>query len=282
MDYNYNEPGLDITMKEIYSMIEEMEKERVPIIRKTPKEISDNTNSIDREKELVEFTHLHDLYVAPLLEIAKLTCMQLGIAYSEIPGFSNLSIMGRVSKLCDFLISKGCTVDTIRKLLRDIPKEIQELLLEKENLKTPLTRKTPSMIMGNSNIKLREEEMREFQYLHDLYVVPLLEFSIRVCMKYKITFPEIPNFSELSLMGRVSKLRNFLISKGCTMDTIKQLIPQSIEEIELLRKANINGFNLGFENIPVVTNENRLERAKRFLAAKNEINTEVHNNGKKL
>lgn len=284
MDYSFLDSYLTITTEDIFNMIEEIEKEQTAIIRKTPKAISDILDSASRENESIEFSRLHSLYITPLLDLAKLFCNQLNLSYSEIPSFSNLSIMGRFSKLCDFLISKGCTVDTIKQLFDSLPPEIEEFLEEKKNSKTPLIRKKPETLILIPDIKKREEEIKEFNCLHNLYVLPLSEFAVRICTKLGISTIEIPNIYNLSIMGRMSKLRDFLISKGCTIETITKLLPQSTSEIDLLIKANKYGFDLGYANILDITNENRLARARQFLQIKNNqsINTniEVKNNGR--
>lgn len=281
MDYNFLDNYSGITTEEIYKMIEEIQKEQTDVIRKTPKEISDIVDSSFRESQSMEFSRLYDLYINPLLELSRMTCNQLGIAYSEIPGFSNLSIMGRFSKLCDFLISKGCNVDSIRQLFNNLPDEINSLLEEKKNSNTPLIRQKPDALLLISDVKERNEKIREFNRLNSLYVVPLAEFSVRICGKLNIPSLEIPNIDNLSIMGRMSKFRDFLISKGCSIDTITKLLPKSTKEIDILTKASNYGFDLGFENIQVITNDNRVQRAKEYLE-NNKINVEVINNGRKF
>lgn len=281
MDYSFLDSYLSITTEDIFNMIEEIEKEQTAIIRKTPKEISDVIDSAARESQSTEFNRLYDMYITPLLELSKMTCVKLGIAYSEIPGFSNLSIMGRFSKLCDFLISKGCSIDIIKQLYKTLPDEMNSLLEEKINSKTPLIRQKPESLYLITDTRDKAAKILEFSRLHSLYVLPLSELSVRICNKMKISHAEIPNIDNLSIMGRMSKLRNFLISKGCSIETITKLLPKSTEEIQLLTKANNYGFSLGFENIQDITNDNRLQRANEFLQSKN-INIEVRNNGRSI
>ena len=256
---------IDLTLKKLDSLIAEIEKDKTPVIRKTPEAIENNADPIERENELVEFTHLHNLYIKPLSELAKMICNKKGLSYSEIPCFSNLSIIGRISHLCDFLIEKGCTIDTIKQFLPSLPNEVEELLDEKKKLTTLIIRKTPDVIQKNSNHMEREKELAEFSWLHELYVEPLVEFSKRVCTRLELPYSEIPNLSKFSIMGRMSKLCNFLIEKGCTMDIIKQILPSEESEIKLLASANKQGFDMGFNGINDLTNKNRVERAKNHL-----------------
>lgn len=148
----------------------------------------------------------------------------------------------------------GISLDELQKMLDEIGKD-----------ETPIIRKTPAMIEKNPDAKEREKELEKFTWLHNLYVTPLSEMSKRICLKLGISFSEIPSFSNLSIMGRISKLRDFLTSKGCNTDIIVKLIPQTTKEIQLLSYAHKNGFDLGYTNVDDLTNANRLERAKSFL-----------------
>lgn len=162
--------------------------------------------------------------------------------------------------------------------------EINKLLAE-FNTETPLIRKTPDMIEKNPNVVERSKELIEFTWLHDLYITPLSEFAKRVCVKLGIPFSEIPSFSNASIMGRMSKLRDFLLSKGCTLDTVFKLIPKNTSEIALLVEAKKCGFDLGFKGISDLTNDNRLERAKNFILASaknNSTNDNIVYDGKNL
>lgn len=298
MDYNFNDltlEGIDLSsievtdedielaLKKLDSLFGEIEENKTPVIRKTPQMLDKITNYVEREKELVEFTRLHNIYIKPLSEFAKGVCIRTGTPYSEIPSFSSLSIIGRISKLCDFLIGKGVSIDTIKQLFSEQSTEVEELLEEKKNITAAIVRKTPDAIKNNSNPIARENELAEFSLLHDLYVEPLAEFSKRVCTKLKLSYSEIPNLDQLSIMGRMAKLCDFLVDKGCTMDIIKQLLPKKESEIRLLANVKKIGFDMGYGDISDLTNKNRIERAKNYLLSNTTSNyndTETKSNEK--
>lgn len=298
MSYNFNDltleginlnsiqvmgENIELTLKKIDNLFGEFEENKTPVIRKTPQMLDRITNYIEKDKELAEFNRLHNIYIKPLSELAKGICLKNKKPYSEIPSFTNLSIIGRISKLCDFLIEEGVTIDTIKQILPELSKEVEELLEEKKNITAAIVRKTPDAIKKNPNPITRESETAEFIWLHNLYVEPLLEFSKRFCTKLELPYSEIPNLAPLSIMGRMAKLCNFLVEKGCTIDTIKQLLPKKESEIKLLAEVKKMGFDMGYSNISDLTNENRIERAKNYLLSNtvekyNE--TEINNNGR--
>lgn len=143
--------------------------------------------------------------------------------------------------------------------------DIDSMIAEMQKTDIPVIRKTPDMIDKNFDPMTREKELLEFTWLHNLYITPMSELAKRICSKLNIPFSEIPSFSNASIMGRMTKLRDFLISKGCTIDTVIQLVPKSTKEIELLAKAHRYGFDLGFDGIDNLTNDYRIERAKNYL-----------------
>lgn len=143
--------------------------------------------------------------------------------------------------------------------------EIDSMIAEVQKTDVPVIRKTPDMIDKNPDITTREKELLEFTWLHNLYISPMSELAKRICLKLNMPFSEIPSFSNASIMGRMTKLRDFLFSKGCSIDTIVQLLPKSTQEVELLVKAHKFGFDLGFDGIDNLTNDHRLERARNYL-----------------
>lgn len=143
--------------------------------------------------------------------------------------------------------------------------DIESMIAEVQKTNVPVIRKTPDMIDKILDPVVREKELLEFTWLHNLYISPMSELAKRICTKLSIPFSEIPSFSNASIMGRMTKLRDFLFSKGCTIDTIVQLLPKSTQEVELLIKAHKYGFDLGFDGIDNLANNHRLERAKNYL-----------------
>jgi len=151
----------------------------------------------------------------------------------------------------------GINNDGLNKLLDEIGKT-----------EIPIERKTPGMIEKNPDPASREAELVEFTWLHTLFVTPLSELAKRVCSRIGLPYSEIPSFSNLSIYGRVTNLRDFLFSKGFTADDLKSLVPQNEKEIEVLAHASKYGFDLGYDGISNLTNNCRVLRAKNYLVSK--------------
>jgi len=146
--------------------------------------------------------------------------------------------------------------------------EIDRLIAELQKDRMSLIEKAPSLIKNNHNIEAREKEMIKFEWLNDLYVVPLIEFSKRVSMNEGTTFTDTYTRSDYSIIERTVRLRNFLVSKGYNPLTITSLVPKTVEEINLLLQAKKIGFNLRLDNQVDLTNDNRVQRAKDYLVMK--------------
>lgn len=162
--------------------------------------------------------------------------------------------------------------------------EIDKLLFELQEEHVSLTQKTPSMIRQNHDIVERKKEEMKFNWLNELYIRPLLEFSKRDALNRGMSFYDSYSSSDYSIMERMVRLRNELVSKGYHPQTITQLVPKNVDEVNTLLQANKQGFDLGFDNIPNLSNEDRVERANKYLLIKNSItfNKEADDIGKTI
>ena len=142
--------------------------------------------------------------------------------------------------------------------------EINDLLLELE-LETSVLKMKPESVMKISNIVERDKTLSKIKWLEELYVLPLLELANRinttVCGK-KVEFVGLEN---LSIRGRMFQIREFLLSKGCQIDTIIRVVPKTVEELGILLNARSLGFNLGFEEHQTLDNSERVMRAQQYL-----------------
>lgn len=144
--------------------------------------------------------------------------------------------------------------------LDDINSIIQEL-----EMKTSFIRKTPDEIMKNEDfIEMKREQVR-FELLNEMLVLPLKELANRISDRPNILPFDMSQLDKLSIMGRVMKLRTYLMSKGCTIQTIEQLIPKTEEEFDILLNAKKLGFNLGFDKNQPLDNKSRISRAQTYL-----------------
>jgi len=162
--------------------------------------------------------------------------------------------------------------------------EIDKLLFELQEDHMSLTKKTPTMIRQNHDIVSRQKEEIKFNWLHELYIVPLLEFSKRDAINRGMSFYDNYTSSDYSIIERMVRLRNELVSKGYNPQSITQLVPKNVEEINTLLQAAKHGFSLRYDNIQDLSNQERVSRANRFLLIKNSINfnKEADDIGKKM
>lgn len=168
----------------------------------------------------------------------------------------------------------------INNTITDIDKLIEEIKKEAEN-DVSIVRKTPDMIEKTIDITKKEQELAKFNLLNELYVLPIMELAQRVSFATSGQNIVIPGFDNFSIAGRMFKLRDYIVSKGYKVDAIISLLPKSTTEVNLLLQAKEKGFDLGFNNIPDLTNQNRLQRAQYFLNYNNTYNnTEVEPNGR--
>lgn len=144
--------------------------------------------------------------------------------------------------------------------MSDIDKLLNELKIE-----TSLLRKRKEEIERNPDLLVKSQELINFRILTEIYVLPLSEMANRLSLHYNqqpICFPNLDNYS---IIGQVMTIRNFLLSKGCSLETIVKLIPKSKEEVNIFVLAYHNGFSLEFLPNQTLYNEDRLKRAKDHL-----------------
>lgn len=148
--------------------------------------------------------------------------------------------------------------------------EIDKLLFEFK-AETSVFRKKPSDIKNNSNEIERESELLKFKLLDELYVFPLFVLANRINMKLYNKPIEFQGMDNLSIIGRMFKIKEFLVSKGCSIDNIMDLVPRTANEIIILINAKNKGFDLGYASTQSLTNEDRVKRAQEYLDAINNI-----------
>lgn len=147
--------------------------------------------------------------------------------------------------------------------------DIKDLIREIE-VQTSLIRKKPSEIQKNLNIVERQRELYNYELLNKIYVLPLMEMANRISMKLNNKNVTFTNLEDLSIMGRMMVIRNYLVSTGCKLEDITQLIPQNENEVNILFNAYKNGFPLEFTSNQSLSNSSRLQRAFDYLI-ENEI-----------
>lgn len=167
----------------------------------------------------------------------------------------NLDIDAILSEVNDF------NMDTISSTIDDIDivssDEINKFLFELE-ADTSILRKRPSDVSG-------EKELFQLKALEDIYVLPLQELANRINMKLNNDRVEFYGLDGLSITGKSMKIRDFLLSKGCTKETFMQVVPKTEAEINLLLTARAQGFDLGFDEHQTLDNQDRVFRAGQYL-----------------
>lgn len=157
--------------------------------------------------------------------------------------------------------SLGISIEDINEMMKEI--EVQ----------TSLIRKKPVEILENTDIMSRQMQLRNFEVLNKIYVLPLKEMADRISMKLYGKRANFYGLEDMSIMGRMMAIRNFLLSVGCKMNDIIQLIPQDEEEVNILFRAYKKGFSLEFTANQSLMNGDRLIKAMNYLKQEN-INQE--------
>lgn len=150
--------------------------------------------------------------------------------------------------------------------------DINELLKELE-VQTSLIRKKPSEIANNPNEEMRKKEQFNYGVLEKIYILPLSTMANRISMKLNNRPFTLKNENDLSITGKMMLYRNYLLSVGCTIENITQLIPKNESEINLLFAAYKRGFSLDFDSNQSIINDDRLNRASNYLTQN--INNDV-------
>jgi len=139
--------------------------------------------------------------------------------------------------------------------------EINEFLFELE-ADTSILRKKPSDISEQS-------ELFQLKVLEEIYVLPLQELANRINMKLNNSKVEFYGLNGLSITGKSMKIRDYLLSKGCTKQMFMKVVPKTEAEINILLTARANGFDLGFNEQQTLDNDDRVMRAKQYLNSLN-------------
>jgi len=111
-----------------------------------------------------------------------------------------------------------------------------------------------------SDIALRTQRQIQFDNVNDLYVKPLEHLYLFYCNQKGKT-SRIPDLGDISIMSKISRLREVLLSVGFTGPQLADLVPKKEEEVSLL----ISAMKKGFKNDKMYNNENRLTAAKSYL-----------------
>lgn len=152
-----------------------------------------------------------------------------------------------------YIDNLNISVDDINDLIKEI--EIQ----------TSLIRKKPSEIKSNLNTIERQKELYNYELLNKIYVLPLMEMANRISLRLKNKELTFTSLDDLSIMGRMMVIRNYLTSVGCRLEDITQLIPKNENEVNILFRAYKNGYSLDFDENQPLSNSSRVQRAIDYL-----------------
>lgn len=148
--------------------------------------------------------------------------------------------------------------------------EIKRFLFELE-ADTSILRKKPRDLSG-------QEELFQLKVYDEIFVLPLFELANRINMKKNHNKIEFLGLDDLSITGRSMKIRDFLLTTGCTKKTFMQVVPQTEMEADILFAARLKSFDLSFQYNQTLDNNDRVLRAKQYLASL--TNTSQENYGR--
>ena len=151
-------------------------------------------------------------------------------------------------------------VDT-RALWDDLENMIEELKQKEESL----LRKTPKDLEKITDPMERKYTQAKIQWLKSIYVTPLLELANRISFKLTNKLAEFKNLDNLSVRGQMFQIRNYLFSKGCTIEILENIIPKSQREVNILLAARKAGFDLSFKPNQSLSSDFRVKRATEYL-----------------
>lgn len=114
-------------LKELDYLLLELESQTF-FVRKKPEEIMNNQDFVERKKEEQRFQILNDIFILPLKEFADRISFKMNQAPFNIYQLEGLSIVERLLKLRSYLLSKGCTVEMMSRLIPKTERECDLLL----------------------------------------------------------------------------------------------------------------------------------------------------------
>lgn len=152
----------DSLLKELDYLLLELEAETF-FVRKKPEEIMKNPDFVERKKEEYRFQVLNEIFIFPLKEFADRISSKMGQKPFDALQLEPLSISERLLKLRSYLVTKGCTVEMMSRL---IPKTEQEcdLLLNARKMGFSLG------FEQNQSLDNAERILRASNYLESLSV----------------------------------------------------------------------------------------------------------------
>lgn len=154
----------------------------------------------------------------------------------------------------DFLREIGITLAEINGLLEEVSKQ-----------ETSILRIKPQDIDKLGSYVERQKKHKNYEIMRKIYVLPLIEMANRVSNYTKKGDFHIDNLDNLSIMGQIMKIRNYLVNHGVMLDNIMNVIPQSEDDVEVLYAAAERGFDLNIKNAENLSNSERVERASAYL-----------------
>ena len=129
---SYNTENMDniydlISLDEINKLLSELKSEETSILRKTPAEIDQIPDLVEREKQKQSLEFYNEVMVWPLIELADRICMAQQQPKIDFTVLNNRSIRGRQAGIKKVLVSKGCTPEIMLKVIPKTPAEVNLL-----------------------------------------------------------------------------------------------------------------------------------------------------------
>lgn len=142
--------------------------------------------------------------------------------------------------------------------------EIQDLINQLSLLYQPLE-ETPADIESIKDVIERNRLLNDFNLLNEIYVLPLLEMANRISNRLTGQRKIFVGIDDFSIRKRMAVIRKYLIDKGVSENTILELIPKTVSEVNVLVAARKSGFLLEFGDADSLSNKDRVMRASEHL-----------------
>ena len=111
----------------------------------------------------------------------------------------------------------------------------------------------------------RNRLLNDFNLLNEIYVLPLLEMANRISNRLTGQRKIFVGIDDFSIRKRMAVIRKYLIDKGVSENTILELIPKTVSEVNVLVAARKSGFLLEFGDADSLSNKDRVMRASEHL-----------------
>lgn len=136
---------------------------------------------------------------------------------------------------------------------------------EIQNLVNQLSLQYQPLEETPDDIESIKDVIERNRLLNEIYVLPLLEMANRISNRLTGQRKIFVGIDDFSIRKRMAVIRKYLIDKGVSENTILELIPKTVSEVNVLVAARKSGFLLEFGDADSLSNKDRVMRASEHL-----------------